>query len=371
MFTSKSLKSRLQYGIVKNQKFLISVTIISILSLCLVTSTVIVQEGYAKGEKFKNDKNAIIDTRKETVSNKWSQIDTVKISKVSKSKTDVVHNNTATPISDATTCPINATFNQTKYVRLAAVGDTDVNEGTEKQFQMMNDCGVQIHIITGDLWHGNSSDKWFALAEDKGFEPSNTNIAVGNHDSKGQEIKKWLGETSTWNMKSFADGKVDICAINSNSKPNSYFDFKLGSTQFTDIKNKLGASNAMYKICTIHHPFMTVKSTHANNGAFNDYHPIFKSSGVNIVLQAHNHNYQRFELVDNILYLVTGTGTHDTGSDLYPLDSDNDGNGHKLERGKRVNGITIIELQIDNFKKKHMKEWFISLDGKILDQFEK
>jgi len=314
--------------VVSNKIFLISITMISVLSLCLVTSTVIVQEANAITKEIKNTKNV-------------------------------------------TNCPINATFNQTKYVRLAAVGDTGVNEGTEAQFQMMKECGVQIHIIPGDLWYSKPSDEWFALAEGKGFKPTNTNIAIGNHDSKGEEIKKWLGETSTWNMKSFADGKVDICAINSNSKPNSDFDFKSGSTQFTDIKNKLSGSDALFKICIIHHPFMTVKSTYPNNGALDDYHPIFKSTGVSIVLQAHNHNYQRFELVDDILYLLTGTGTHDTGSDLYPLDSDNDGNGHKLERGKRVNGITIIDLQIDNPDKKHIKEWFISLHGQILDQFEK
>ena len=333
-----------------NQRYLISITIIILLALCLVTLTVKIQEAYASNEKYQNTNHALIDMEG--------------ITKVSRS------NDVDAPLSDASNCPINATFNHTKYVRLASVGDTDVNEGTEEQFQMMKDCGIQIHVITGNLWYDKSSNEWFSLAEDKGLTPNNTNIAVGNHDSKGEQIKKWLGEKSTWNLKSFANGKVDVCTINSNSSPDSDFDFKSGSAQFTDIKNKLNQSDALYKICAIHHPFMTAKSTYPNNGAFDDYHPIFKSTGVGIILQAHNHNYQRFQPVDDILYFVTGTGTRDTGSDLYPLDSDNDGNGHKLERGKRVNGITIIDLQIDNPDEKHVKGWFISSDGQILDQFE-
>lgn len=332
-------------------RFLISITMIILLSLCLVTSIVKIQGAYASNEKYQNTNHALINI--------------AGITKVSKS------NDVDASLSDASNCPINATFNQSKYVRLASVGDTDVNEGTEEQFEMMKDCGVQIHIIPGNLWYDKSSNEWFSLAEDKGLKPKNTNIAVGNHDSEGQQIKKWLGENSTWNLKSFANGKVDVCTINSNSSPHSDFGFRFGSEQFTDIKNKLNQSDALYKICAIHHPFMTAKSTHPNNGAFDDYHPIFKSTGVSIVLQAHNHNYQRFQPVDDILYLVTGTGSRATGSDLSPLNSDNDGNGHKLERGKRVNGITVLDLQLDNSNEKHVKGWFISSDREILDQFEK
>ena len=119
---------------------------------------------------------------------------------------------------------------------------------------------------------------------------------------------------------------------------------------------------------------MTVKSNHPNNDAFGTFHPIFNSTGVSIVLEAHNHNYQRFNPVDNILYLLTGTGTRDcppcgTGDDHYRVGGDNDGNGHKLAKGLEENGITIIDLQIDNPNKKHSEGWFINLDKEIKDHF--
>lgn len=333
----------------KNPRFLRLISIVVLLVICLVVSSVKTKEVIGSNEEFGSTNYALTNIERAT--------------KVTNSNTF------GPPLFGATNCPINENFNQTKYVRLASVGDMGVNKGTEEQLELMNECGVQIHIIPGNLWYDKSSNEWFSLAEDKGLKPSNTNIAVGNQDSKGEQIKKWLGENSSWNLKSFVNGKVDVCTINSNSSPNSDFNFRLGSEQFTDIKNKLNRSDALYKICAIHHPFMTAKSAYSNNGAFDDYHPIFKSYGVDIVLQAHNHNYQRFQPVDDILYLVVGTGTSDT--DLYPLDSDNDGNGHKLERGKRVNGITVIDLQIDNPNEKHLKGWFISSDRKILDQFEK
>jgi hypothetical protein len=355
---------------INTQKFIISLTILSVLFLCTVSSTVLVQNAYPTSQKDKEAKNKIVNAIEQAIDTNWSDIDIVNISKLSDNNTFVIHNSIVTPTSHVTNCPINATFNETKYVRLASVGDTDANSGTDEEFQMMDDCGVQIHIIPGDLWYNNPSEKWFDLAQEHGLTPENTNIAVGNHDSKGKQIKEWLGQNSTYNMKTFADGKVDICAINSNLE-NSHDKFTPTEQQISDINNTLHESDALYKICAIHHPFMTVKSTHPNNGAFDVFHPIFKSTGVSIVLQAHNHNYQRFEPIDDILYLLTGTGTHDTGLDLYPLDSDNDGNGHELERGKRVNGITIIDLQIDNPDQKHIRGWFINLDREILDQFEK
>jgi hypothetical protein len=358
------------------RKFLISVTIFGVLFVCMVTSTVIFQNAYAISQKDKNAKKTIVDAIEEKVDTKWSEIDMVNISKASDNNTVVILNNTVTPPSNATNCPINATFNQTKYVRLASVGDTDANSGTKKEFQMMKDCGVQIHIIPGDLWYKKDPEDWFNLAHNHGFTPENTNIAVGNHDENGQEIKEWLGEDSTWNMKSFADGKVDICAIDSNNQNDDDEKFVPVAQQLTDIKNNLTESDALYKICAIHHPFMTVHSEHPNNGAFDTFHQIFKNAGVSIVLEAHNHNYQRFKPVENILYLLTGTGTHDcppcvpqAGGSLYPTDGNDDGNGHTVAKKIRENGITIIDLQIDNPNQKHSEGWFINLDKQIKDHF--
>ncbi len=65
------------------------------------------------------------------------------------------------------------------------------------------------------------------------------------------------------------------------------------------------------------------------------------------------------------------TGTHDTGSSMYPLKSDH-WNGNtciKCIRGE--NGNTIIDLQIDDKYSKHLDGWFINMDNKVLDHFVK
>jgi hypothetical protein len=123
----------------------------------------------------------------------------------------------------------------------------------------------------------------------------------------------------------------------------------------------------LYKIAVVHEPFVTVKSTHPPNGQFDCYVPVFRAGGIDAVLQAHNHNYQRFN-VNGLLYGVYGTGTHDTGSSLYPIKSESwqSNNCIKCITGK--NGITIFDLHL-NKTPKDFVGWFIGMDEKILDAF--
>ena len=87
------------------------------------------------------------------------------------------------------------------------------------------------------------------------------------------------------------------------------------------------------------------------------------------VLQAHNHNYQRFN-INGLMYGVFGTGTHDTGSGMYPLDSNSWEGNECLKCITGKNGITIIRSESKQCEfESILLDGFIGMGKEILDKF--
>jgi predicted phosphodiesterase len=254
-------------------------------------------------------------------------------------------------------------FNTSKTLRIAVVGDVDSNQGLTKQLEIANHYNVQAFVIAGDFEYTNGKDVLSNL-QSHGLTKENTDIVVGNHDSE-QDVKAWLNEKQTFGEVkfAFATDRLALFNIDANTR------FDCSSPQLEVLKSQIESSNALYKFVVVHQPFVTVKSTHRPNGQFNCYDPLFRVAGIDEVLQAHNHNYQRFN-INGLMYGVFGTGTHDTGSSMYPLNS-NDWNGNnclKCITGK--NGITIIDLHFNDKNPKHFVGWFIGMNREVLDTFE-
>jgi len=254
-------------------------------------------------------------------------------------------------------------FNTSKTLRLAVVGDIDSNEGLTTQLEIANHYNVQILIIPGDFEYSNG-DEVLSNLESHGFTRKNTDIVVGNHDS-GKDVKKWLGNNRTFGEVKFdiSGGKFALFNIDANIK------FDCTSPQFEILKSQIESSNAFYRLAVVHQPFVTVKSDHPPNGEFDCYDPMFRTGGIDAVLQAHNHNYQRFN-INGLLYGVYGTGTHDTGSSMYPLESSNWEGNVCIACITGKNGITIIDLQFTLNNSKHLVGWFIGMKQEVLDRFE-
>lgn len=253
-------------------------------------------------------------------------------------------------------------FNKSKNLRLAVIGDIDSNQGLTEQLRIANQYNAQILIIPGDFEYTNGQ-KVLSNLQSHGFTKENTDIVVGSHDSEN-DVLTWLSNNRTYGEVKFdfTENKIALFNIDANTK------FDCSSTQFRILKSQIESSQAMYKIAIIHQPFVTVKSNHPSNGEFDCYDPLFREGKIDAVLQAHNHNYQRFN-INGLLYFVVGTGTHDTGSNMYPLESNSweDNNCIKCITGK--NGITIMDLQFDSSNSKHLAGWFLGMDQKILDIF--
>lgn len=244
--------------------------------------------------------------------------------------------------------------NKFKVLRIGVSGDMDCNSDQSKQFNLLKDYNVDIFLSGGDYDYENGECVLKDLTE-RGFNSSNSLIAVGNHDSCS-ELKEWLGNDECFGKETFSDGRLDVWTVDTNQ------DFGDTSSQFSSLKSSMIGSQAEFKMVVVHEPFVTADSKHKPNGEFDTYHELFKDAGINVVIQAHNHNYQRF-LIDDVLYYVVGTGTHDEGSGLYNIESD-DFNGHELLKGiDDKNGIAIFDLSTN------ITQWFISNSNRTLDKF--
>jgi len=254
-------------------------------------------------------------------------------------------------------------FNISKTIRIAVVGDVDSNQGLTTELEIANHYNVQALILTGDFEYSNGN-KVLSDLQSHGFTKANTDIVVGNHDSE-QDVEACLNEKVTFGQVNFAFAADRLALFNIDA--NSRFD--CSSPQFEDLKSQIESSKALYKFVVIHQPFVTVKSEHPDNGQFSCYDPVFRAGGIDGVLQAHNHNYQRFN-INGLMYGVFGTGTHDTGSSMYPLDSNTWEGNNCLKCITGKNGITIIDLHFDNKNPKHFVGWFIDMNREVLDAFE-
>jgi len=252
------------------------------------------------------------------------------------------------------------TVNASNTFRIAVIGDVDSNPGLTEQLDLMNKYHVQTLLLAGDFEYTDGKAVLDDLTK-HGFSKNNSDIVVGNHDS-AKDVNSWLGTNTTFGKHVFAQGKVAVFNIDANIQ------FDCSSPQFLTVKRNIEQSQVQYKIALVHQPFVTVKSKHPDNGQFDCYNPMFKANNIIAVLQAHNHNYQK-EMVSDIFYGVFGTGTHDVGSKMYPCDSKADQNGVPALCITGENGITILDLKIDNASSKHIDGWFVNGAEKVIDRF--
>jgi hypothetical protein len=115
--------------------------------------------------------------------------------------------------------------------------------------------------------------------------------ALGNHDTGDQAAYASSFGQAGWYF-SFDYQNVHYVVMNSETTYTS------GSAQYNFVKNDLAAAAASSTIDWIvvayHRPMYSSPTTHPGESGIRDaYHSIFDQYGVDVVLEGHNHNYQR------------------------------------------------------------------------------
>lgn len=264
-----------------------------------------------------------------------------------------------------------------------AAGDFGVGERAENTTKNMANHGVEIITGLGDYRYKEGSEYvdefWNDIVEsNKGN--STWHGALGNHDVEDSHAYLNKFNQTGW-IYSFDSSGVHFLVIDTNSE------YKENSAQHNFVKSDLEKAknnpNIKWKVVLMHHPMYSSCSHHCPIKEFaNIYHPLFDQYNVDLVLQAHNHNYQRtFPLAYNLnnptnptitlkgdnyvnpkgqVYLVVGTG----GRDFYSLN-----NTVTAYVANQFTGIPgYLDISILN-NGDTLKGYFYANDYSIKDQF--
>jgi len=300
----------------------------------VITSNLIASEHAAMAKPKKKDIDKVIKKIREKISdrdddNKDEEKDSEKKDE-DKVEFDVNHNYNFADEGDT----------KRKNFNFAVAGDFGCSKNAKNTISNMNDKKPELVIPLGDLSYDKSANCWLDL-----ISPFNDRLKVtlGFHDVNDGEPKLNQYE-QTFELKKHYDSfdyrHVHFVMMSSLSE------FDKASEQYKfiseDLKKASEDKEIDWIIVTSYGPLYTSPSRHTSEKDIrNIYHPLFEQYGVDLVLQAHNHNYQRTypisynygdssePVVSNqfttgysgqsngIVFAIVGTG----GEGFYPLES--------------------------------------------------
>jgi hypothetical protein len=265
----------------------------------------------------------------------------------------------------------------------AAAGDWGCTSDTIDTLKNIIDHDPEFVLALGDLSYNNSAKCWLDIISPIA---NKTMIAIGNHDTdsstKLKEYMDFFGLKGQYYSFNFQNVHFTVISTE--------LPYELGSAQYNFVNNDLSKVSLNPDIDWIVVDYHSLAYTSpANIGKGNSaekelrdtYHPLFIKYGVDLVLQAHNHNYQRsFPIIynnDNSTNpIITDTnknnyydpkgmvfGTIGTaGVSLYPL------TGQAPYVATQYVGFGFLNVDVIN-DGTTLSGKFIANDGTIKDQF--
>jgi hypothetical protein len=133
--------------------------------------------------------------------------------------------------------------------------------------------------------------------------------ALGNHDEDEQGNTHELplfDLPGRWYARTI--GPVRFIVLDANDPTNP--------DQMSFLRSQLGKhTDAPWTVAVFHQPAYSC-SFHASTPEVDQaWVPLFGPGGVDLVLNGHDHAYERFAPIDGVTYIVAGAG----GADLYPV----------------------------------------------------
>jgi hypothetical protein len=216
---------------------------------------------------------------------------------------NVVNNNLTEESTQAGYNTINNKTNSTVLGHsFAAAGDWGCNEMTQNTVNNMRNKDPKFVFALGDFSYQKDTECWFKI-----MSPliNKTKIVIGEHDFDKSNNTRLFNYVNKFNLTdpyySTTYGNVHFLAMSSIIPFNNHsLQYKLrdDSTQKQFVSDDLYYASQNKSINWIvvylYRPMYTSPTYHESRDFLRDsYHPLFDLYGVDLVLQAHNHNYQR------------------------------------------------------------------------------
>jgi hypothetical protein len=179
-----------------------------------------------------------------------------------------------------------------KDFNFVAAGDYGCSKNSKNTINNMLDKKPELVLPLGDLSVDNTATCWLDLISP--FDDK-LQITFGYHDVKDAESKlnQYKETFELDNLYYSFDYRHVHFIVMSTLSP---FDVTSDQYKFIekDLQDASAKENIDWIVVTSYGPFYTSPSAHpAKNDIRNIYHPLFDKYGVDLVLQGHNHNYQR------------------------------------------------------------------------------
>jgi len=196
-----------------------------------------------------------------------------------------------------------------------AYGDTRTNHDDHRSVvQRIITLNPKIILNTGDLVEfGRLQSEWdiyFDIIKDLA---KNTPIyvSIGNHEEEhalyyDQHFLPHNNPDSTEKYYSFDYGRCHFISLNANlSVP-----YEPGSAQYMWLENDLKAAASSDFIIVFFHypPYSSTNPVGGNLSVRDAFCPLLEKYGVDIVINGHDHNYERTYPINGITYVITGGG---------------------------------------------------------------
>jgi predicted phosphodiesterase len=214
----------------------------------------------------------------------------------------------APPASAAATAPLSLPLKEGS-LRFAAIGDSGT--GDRPQYETARlltewraDFPFELVLMMGDNIYGRDDPRDY---REKFEEPYRDLLdagvkfyaALGNHDDPKQRFyEKFNMKGERYYTFKAPRGGVRFFALDSN-----YMD----KQQLEWLEKELEASGSDWKICFFHHPLYSSGKKHGASEELRAVlEPLFLKHGVDVVLQGHEHFYERMQPQHEIHYFTSG-----------------------------------------------------------------
>ncbi len=179
-----------------------------------------------------------------------------------------------------------------------AAGDFGCSDRTNKTIAGMMSKKPELVLALGDLSYQKNADCWF-----NAVSPLDSNdkvkIMIGEHDvadnpSKYYQYIKHFNLTKPYYSFDYQNVHFLVMATAKNKLIPYLNDSEQYDFVVNDLRNAFNNNSIHWIIVSSFRPFYSSNTTHPGLDKLqNIYHQLFDKYNVDIVLQAHNHNYQR------------------------------------------------------------------------------
>jgi hypothetical protein len=177
--------------------------------------------------------------------------------------------------------------------------------------------------------------------------------SLGNHDietANGGPVMDLFDMPNRWYTRRV--GPVDVFVLDSNDLTEE--------GQMEWLSTALASSPAPWQVLVFHHPVYSCGKHGSTPRVQHELLPVVASQGVDLVVNGHDHDYQRFPPVNGTTYVVSGGG----GATLYPVGDCPDDTPDPIAWNDNVHGFLYISATPTE-----LVGTAVSASGTVLDTF--